>query len=168
MSPVLEISSFISFNDLGSSGQNVCIFITQKGTRCQNHCRKENSQHARRLRHQIMESSLNAMSLNLLIKYIQYVCCTRSEHTLRIKDMGLLNPLAQRWLDEIALPLSTGKSTASLKRETVHECGSDGPKAFKPDLGDDQSTTNSSHSHSAMSSGITKTTTIIEGTHHLY
>ncbi|CAI7673822.1 unnamed protein product [Penicillium bialowiezense] len=105
-----------------------------------------------------MESSLNAMSLNLLIEYIE---C----HTHRIKDLGLLTPLAQRWLDEIALPLSPGKSTASLKREKVHECARDDPKAFNPDLGDDQSTTNSSHSHSAMSPGITKTSTIIEGTH---
>ncbi|KAJ5367270.1 hypothetical protein N7541_001211 [Penicillium brevicompactum] len=102
-----------------------------------------------------MESSANRpICLNLLMD---------------IEDIGILTPLAQRWLDEIQEEefsrLGTERPITNSIRTIVLEraCGS--PATCGPNLSDDQSTTDSNGSSFASSSTSTEASSKADGAH---
>jgi len=82
---------------------NQCIFFTQKEARCQASCEEEDNEQAIELFETILDLPAEAVGIELIKDYILCSCCmfNRARHRERIEDIGLLTPLAQRWLDEI-------------------------------------------------------------------
>ena len=97
------VSFFISFHELDPSRGSQCIFFTKKGARCRSRCHKSDNRDAGLLYHSLITSQPEALNLDQLRKYVLYNCCRkgRAQHQDRIEDVGLLMPLARRWLDEI-------------------------------------------------------------------
>ena len=169
---VPEASDFISFNDIQPSGSSRCIYLIKPGERCKLYRGKDESRRMSELHRQIMESSAKPIFLNLLMEYAQSNCCTwrKSQHNHRIKDRGLLVPLAQRWSDEIqeqaTLRLGAERLTTSrLKQGEIVGRACDSPATSDLDQSDDRSTTTNNSSHLATSSGTTKASNINASAH---
>ncbi|KAF2258135.1 hypothetical protein CC78DRAFT_549381 [Lojkania enalia] len=99
MSYNLGVDFFVRYNDLDPAAQNQCIFFTKQGRRCRWFCRDNNQ--AIELHRRITQSE-NVL-MDDIIEYILCNCCreSRAQHRDRIVNIGLLIPLAKRWLDEI-------------------------------------------------------------------
>ena len=95
----LGVDFFIRFNDLDPIAQDTCIFFTKEGRRCRLSCRDNNQ--AIELHRRITQSE--NVFIDDIIEYILCNCCreARAQHRDRIVNIGLLIPLAERWLDEI-------------------------------------------------------------------
>lgn len=94
----------MSFYDLDPSTQRKCIFIvktTQK--RCSWDCLTADNERAIELHRQIIAASSGIVSLDLLKEYILCNCCRqgRAQHRDRIRYIDHLEPLAERWQQEI-------------------------------------------------------------------
>ncbi|CAO2650053.1 Nn.00g013450.m01.CDS01 [Neocucurbitaria sp. VM-36] len=98
------VGYFIKFNDLNPLGRNQCIFYTQVARpdpRCLNLCWDQSR--AIELHRRITQSDTENIFLSDVIEYVLCNCCTRAKafHRDKIENIGLLVPLAQRWLNEI-------------------------------------------------------------------
>ncbi|KAH7339185.1 T5orf172 domain-containing protein [Pyrenochaeta sp. MPI-SDFR-AT-0127] len=95
------VGFFIKFHDLDPVAQDKCIYFTQQGRRCRWYCRDNNR--AIELHQRIADSKTENISVDTIIEYILYNCCREgnAKHRDRIINIGLLIPLAERWLNEI-------------------------------------------------------------------
>src|SRR5882762_6005640 len=95
---------YISFYDLNPSNQRQCIFIAKTTQRrCSWDCLTADNERAIELHGQIIAASSGIVSLDLLEEYILCNCCRkgRAQHRDRIQYIGHLEPLAERWQQEI-------------------------------------------------------------------
>jgi T5orf172 domain-containing protein len=95
---------YMSFYDLNPSKQRKCIFITKSTQRrCTWDCLTTDNDRAVKLHRQIIAASSGIVSLDLLEEYILCNCCRsgRAQHRDRIQYIDHLEPLAERWQQEI-------------------------------------------------------------------
>ena len=103
MGYVPPLHTLILFNELDPSSRQNCIYVLRNGNGCRwPHSEKRNNL-AATLRNKIAATPSAGVSLDLLQEYIKSNCWMRgyAKHQQRIDDLNLLEPLAQRWLDEI-------------------------------------------------------------------
>ena len=96
---------FVPFYELDPS-KNQCIHFTKHApyTRCKAWMGERDHSRAIELRRAIIAASSETVSLEQIIEYILYSCCTSATpagHRQTIVDNGRLMPLARRWQDEI-------------------------------------------------------------------
>ncbi|KAH9218274.1 T5orf172 domain-containing protein [Leptodontidium sp. 2 PMI_412] len=95
---------YMSFYDLNPSNQSQCIFIAKTTQRrCSWDCLIADNERAIELYGQIIRASSDIASLDLLKEYILCNCCRkgRAQHRDRIQYIDHLEPLAERWQQEI-------------------------------------------------------------------
>ncbi|KIN08800.1 hypothetical protein OIDMADRAFT_175517 [Oidiodendron maius Zn] len=99
-------SWFISFYEHDPSKNNKCIYFNKNEPypRCGAWMDESDRREAGKLRRAIIAASSETVSLEQIIKYIRYSCCTFAApagHRQKIVDDGNLRPLARRWQNEI-------------------------------------------------------------------
>jgi hypothetical protein len=95
---------YMSFYDLNPSNQRQCIFIAKTTQRrCSWDCLTKDNERAIELHKKIIAASSGIVSLDLLEEYILCNCCRkgRAQHRDRIQYIDHLEPLAERWQQEI-------------------------------------------------------------------
>ncbi|CZR68410.1 uncharacterized protein PAC_18309 [Phialocephala subalpina] len=95
---------YMSFYDLNPSNQRQCIFIAKTTQRrCSWDCLTADNERAIELYRKIIAASSGIVSLDLLEEYILCNCCRkgRAQHRDRIRYIDHLEPLAERWQQEI-------------------------------------------------------------------
>jgi hypothetical protein len=97
------VSWFTPYCDHDPSTDRTCIYFTQRKVRCSRTCDIEDNELAIQLHGEINSLSTDAISLELIAKYISYLCCGwgKTRHRDSIEDDELLIPLSERWKDEI-------------------------------------------------------------------
>jgi hypothetical protein len=99
------IPYYTSFYNLNPSNQRQCIFIAKTTqSRCSWDCLTADNERAIELHRRIIAaSSSGIVSLDLLEEYILCNCCRkgRAQHRDRIQYIDHLEPLAERWQQEI-------------------------------------------------------------------
>jgi len=99
-----DIPTDMSFYDLNPSNQRQCIYTAiSTGRRCTWNCLGADNERAIKLHGEIIAASSGIVSLDLLKEYILCVCCRsgRARHQDRIQYVKYLEPLAERWQQEI-------------------------------------------------------------------
>jgi hypothetical protein len=103
------VNFFIKFDDLDPSKQDKCIFFTKLEARCKQPCR--DNARAIELHQRITGSETGDIFIDEIMEYILCNCCREgnAKHRDRIVNVGLLIPLAERWLDEILTQRQTAE-----------------------------------------------------------
>jgi hypothetical protein len=126
-----DVSSFIRFHDLDPRTQDQCIYITQKGLRCQ----FSSSDNSRAKELYVMLSQCQDKSIDgkVLQDYILSNCCKsgRARHCDRIEDVGLLPLLVQRWCGEIVAEIRGRLGSDSVVSDAVNIIESDPLSEFR-------------------------------------
>ncbi|KIW21910.1 uncharacterized protein PV07_12682 [Cladophialophora immunda] len=103
MGYIPPVHAFVSFYELDPSSRQNCIYVLRNGNTCRWPRSEKRNNLAATLRNKIAATQSAEVSLDLLQEYIRSNCCMggNAKHQERIEDVNLLEPLAQRWLDEI-------------------------------------------------------------------
>ncbi|KAF2464797.1 uncharacterized protein BDR25DRAFT_307089 [Lindgomyces ingoldianus] len=126
-----DVSWFVPFRAHNPSRNKNCIcYAPSRKARCRASCERQDNRRAIELHKIINDLPAEAVDTQLIEEYILSVCCRFAYHRDRIEDLGLLTPLAERWLDEITIhateqsrravsPASLGANTALRGAATV-------------------------------------------------
>lgn len=111
-------SWFVSFYEHDPSKSNKCIHFKKDApyARCGSWIEDRDRNQVKELRRAIIAASSQAVSLELISKYISYSCCTFAApagHRQKIVDDGNLMPLARRWQNEIWQRAASQSSSTS-------------------------------------------------------
>jgi len=117
-----KVKEFVDFLDIDPLSQNHCIWhLPDKGRRCFQPLNPENRSQAAALKHRIVQSTETDVSLATLERYALLNCCRRWHYT-RIEEVGIIQPLALRWLEELRQ-----HRISSITRSPQHATSSVGP-----------------------------------------
>lgn len=127
-----DVSSFIRFHELDPRTQDQCIYITQKGSRCQ--WPSSNNGRAKELYATLSQCQNESIDVEVLQDYIVSNCCKsgRAQHRDRIADTGLLPSLVQRWRGEIVTEIQSRVRLDSVVSDTVNVIASSPLSEFRP------------------------------------
>jgi hypothetical protein len=101
MSLIPDISWFIAFHTHNPSDNRCICYAPSSKARCRAKCNKSDNRRAIELHRLINALPVEDVNTQRIEEYILYLCCKSGRHRDRIRDVGLLTPLAERWLDEM-------------------------------------------------------------------
>lgn len=122
MAPTPKVNDFVDFSDIDPLSQNHCIWhLPDKDRRCILPLNPENRSNAAALKHRIVHFTDTDVSLATLERYALLNCCRRWHYT-RIEEVGIIQPLARRWQEELR-----HHQISSITRSPQHATSSIGP-----------------------------------------
>lgn len=97
-----DVYWFVPFHTHNPTRNVQCIcYAPTREARCRAPCERPDNRRAIKLHKTISDLPAETVDIQLIKEYILCICCRFARHRDRIEDVGLLTPLAERWLDEI-------------------------------------------------------------------